>query len=105
MCRCNSAEQSRFCDVNIYDYGSQSTLEGVAPECFLSMQQWHFVTSNTAAHPKAMRWPPPPDSNVRCEVHRLETERYYIMLQTSGSQSARYRPLGGGGITEVGANR
>jgi hypothetical protein len=25
-------------------------------------------------------------------------------LHTSGSQSGRYRPLGGGGITEVGAN-
>jgi hypothetical protein len=27
------------------------------------------------------------------------------MLYTSGSQSGQYRPLGGGGITEVGANR
>jgi hypothetical protein len=27
------------------------------------------------------------------------------IFYTSGSQSGRYRPLGGGGITEVGANR
>jgi hypothetical protein len=27
------------------------------------------------------------------------------MVYISGSQSGRYRPLGGGGITEVGANR
>jgi hypothetical protein len=26
-------------------------------------------------------------------------------IQISGSQSGRYRPLGGGGITELGANR
>jgi hypothetical protein len=26
------------------------------------------------------------------------------MLKDSGSQSGQYRPLGGGGITEVGAN-
>jgi hypothetical protein len=28
-----------------------------------------------------------------------------MFLYISGSQRGRYRPLGGGGITEVGANR
>ena len=33
------------------------------------------------------------------------SDKIMSSLYTSGSQSGRYRPLGGGGITEVGANR
>ena len=40
---------------------------------------------------------------VNCEELIGTTE--YLTLYTSCSQSERYRPLGGGGITEVGANR
>jgi hypothetical protein len=35
----------------------------------------------------------------------ITTLRTSLTVYSSGSQSGRYRPLGGGGISEVGANR
>jgi hypothetical protein len=40
-----------------------------------------------------------------CQVIAVRQAVGVMFLYISGSQSGRYRPLGGGGITEVGANR